>query len=339
MPGRRSRRPPPSTDSLVFRTRITEIFGVEYPLIQGGMRHVGRAPLVAAVANAGGLGFLSAHTQPSAQALQEEIFAARSLTGKPFGVNLTILPNLDVKPDDYARVIIDSGVPCVETAGGNPARFIAAFKQAGIKVLHKCTAVRFALKAQQLGADAVSITGFEAAGHPGEDYVPNLVLVPATAEKLQIPVVASGGFADGRGLVAALALGAEAISMGTRFLLTRESPMHEAVKARYLAATERDTAIVCGSIGDSTRVLKNSLTERILELEKAQSLGHDALLEMAGSRRWVAAAQAGDPEGGAFAAGVAVGLMHDIPSCRDLVDRIIREARDLIGDRLSRMIA
>jgi NAD(P)H-dependent flavin oxidoreductase YrpB (nitropropane dioxygenase family) len=339
MRGRRSRRPQPSTDSLVLRTRITGTFGVEYPLIQGGMRHVGRAGLVAAVANAGGLGFLSAHTQPSAQALQEEIAATRSLTAKPFGVNLTILPNLDVKPDDYARVIIEAGVPCVETAGGNPARFIAAFKQAGIKVLHKCTAVRFALKAQQLGADAVSITGFEAAGHPGEDHVPNLVLVPAAVDKLEIPVVASGGFADGRGLVAALALGAEAISMGTRFLLTRESPMHEAVKARYLAASERDTAVVCGSIGDSTRVLKNSLTERILELERAHCLSHDELLDMAGSRRWVEAAQAGDPEGGAFAAGVAVGLMHDLPTCAELVERIIREARDIIRDRLSMIVA
>jgi NADH:quinone reductase (non-electrogenic) len=323
----------------VFKTRITEIFGVKHPLIQGGMRHVGRAGLVAAVANAGGLGFVSAHTQPSAQALQDEIAATRALTAEPFGVNLTILSNLDVRPDEYARVIIESGVTCVETAGGNPARFIAAFKQAGLKVLHKCTAVRFALKAQQLGADAVSITGFEAAGHPGEDHVPNLVLVPATVEKLQIPVVASGGFADGRGLVAALALGAEGISMGTRFLLTRESPMHEAVKARYLAATERDTAIVCGSIGDSTRVLRNSLTERIVELEKAGSVGHDELLDLAGSRRWVDAAHAGDPEGGAFAAGMAVGLMHDIPSCRELVDRIMREAHEVVRDRLSKMVA
>lgn len=322
----------------MFNTRITELFGIQYPLIMGGMRHVGRAELVAAVANAGGLGFLSAHTLPSAAALREEIARVRSLTSKPFGVNLTILPGLNAKPEDYAEVIIDCGVSVVETAGGNPARFIAAFHQAGIKVLHKCTAVRFALKAQQLGADAVSITGFEAAGHPGEDYVPGLVLIPATVDKLEIPVVASGGFADGRGLVAALALGAEGISMGTRFLLTRESSMHEAVMQRYLQASERDTTLVCRSIGDSTRVLKNALTEQILELEKSAELSHEELLALAGSNRWVSAAIAGKPDDGAFAASMAVGLIEDIPSCAELIQRIIEEARETVSARLSGMI-
>ncbi len=322
----------------MFKTRITELFGIEYPLIQGGMRHVARAELVAAVANAGGLGFLSAHSLPSADALRQEIEKTRSLTSKPFGVNLTILPNLDVKPDDYAQVIIDSGVQCVETAGGNPAKFIAAFKAAGIKVLHKCTAVRFALKAEQLGADAVSITGFEAAGHPGEDYVPNMVLIPATVEKLKIPVVASGGFADARGLVAAFALGAEGVSMGTRFMMTQESPMHEAVKARYLAATERDTALICRTIGDSTRVLKNSLTAQILELEKTGHPSHDELMALASSARWVEAAKKGDPEDGAFAAGVAVGLIHSIPTCGELVQQIVTETRAIVGQRLKGMV-
>lgn len=322
----------------MFKTRITELFGIDYPLIQGGMRHVARAELVAAVANAGGIGFLSAHSLPSAEALGAEIKKTRSLTRKPFGVNLTILPHLDVKPDDYAKVIIDSGVQFVETAGGNPAKFIAAFKSAGIKVLHKCTAVRFAIKAEQLGADAVSITGFEAAGHPGEDHVPNLILIPATVDKVKIPVVASGGFADARGLVAALSLGAEGISMGTRFMMTRESPMHEAIKQRYLAATERDTTLVCRSIGDSTRVLKNSLTERILAMEKSGDCSHDALMDLASSQRWVRAAEAGDPEDGAFAAGVAVGLIHDIPSCQELVEQIVAEAKKIVRGRLMSIV-
>lgn len=322
----------------MYRTRITELFGIDYPIIQGGMRHVGRAELVAAVANAGGLGFLSAHTFPSIDALRLEIEKTRALTAKPFGVNLTILPNLDVKPDDYAQQIIASGVRYVETAGGNPAKYIAAFKDAGIKVLHKCTAVRFAVKAQQLGADAVSITGFEAAGHPGEDYVPSLILIPATVDKVNIPVLAAGGFADGRGLAAALCLGAEGISMGTRFLLTRESPMHAAVMERYLKATERDTTLVCRSLGDSIRVLKNSLTDKILEMEKAGSATHEELLDLAGSRRWVRAAEAGDPEAGAFAAGIAVGLMNDLPTCAELINGIVAQARKLVRERLANIL-
>jgi nitronate monooxygenase len=321
----------------MFKTRITDLFGIEYPLIQGGMRLVSRAELVAAVGDAGGIGFLSAHSLPSPEALREEIEKTRALTDKPFGVNLTILPKLAVKPEDSARVILDAGVTCVETAGGNPAKFITAFKEAGIKVLHKCTAVRFALKAEQLGADAGSMTGFEAAGHPGEDHVPNLVLIPAAVDQLQIPVVANGGFADGRGLVAALARGAEGVAMGTRFLMTRESPMPDAVKARYLAATERDTTLICRSIGDSTRVLKNALTEQILELEQSGTASHEELMALASSLRWVQAAERGDPDDGAYAAGIGVGLIHEIPGCRELVDRIIADARALIGQRLAGM--
>jgi len=322
----------------MFKTRITELFGIDYPLIQGGMRFVSRAELVAAVANAGGLGFLSAHSFPSPGALREEIEKVRSLTDKAFGVNLTILSKLSVKPEDSAKVILDAGVTCVETAGGNPAYFIAAFKEAGIKVLHKCTAVRFALKAQQLGADAVSLTGFEAAGHPGEDQVPNMVLIPAAVDQLTIPVVANGGFADGRGLVAALALGAEGIAMGTRFLMARESPMPEAVKARYLAATERDTTLICRSIGDSTRVLKNALTDQILELERAGA-DHDQLMTLASSQRWVSAVERGDADDGAYAAGMGVGLIRDIPSCDTLVQTIIADARAIINERLLRYAA
>jgi nitronate monooxygenase len=296
---------------------------------------VSRAELVAAVANAGGLGFLSAHSFPSPAALHEEIEKTRGLTSKPFGVNLTILPKLSVRPEDSARVILDAGITCVETAGGNPAHFIAAFKEAGIKVLHKCTAVRFALKAQQLGADAVSLTGFEAAGHPGEDHVPNMVLIPTAVDQLRIPVVANGGFADGRGLVAALALGAEGIAMGTRFLMVQESPMPEAIKARYLAATERDTTLICRSIGDTTRVLRNALTEQILEMEKVGA-GHDEIMALASGLRWVLATERGDPDDGAYAAGVGVGLIHDIPTCADLVQSIMSQARAVIDERLAR---
>lgn len=318
----------------MFKTRITDLFGIQYPLIQGGMRHVSRAELVAAVANAGGLGFLSAHSFPSPEALREEIERTRSLTDKPFGVNLTILPKLSVRPEDSARVILDAGVTCVETAGGNPAKFIAAFKEAGIKVLHKCTAVRFALKAEQLGADAVSMTGFEAAGHTGLDNVPNMILIPSAVDKLSIPVVANGGFADGRGLVAALALGAEGIAMGTRFLMTQESLMPDTVKARYLTASELDTALICHTIGDPTRVLKNAMTEQILELERTGTPTHDELMVFASSKRWVEAAEKGDPDDGAYAAGMAVGLMHEIPTCNELVQKIITDARAIINKRL-----
>ncbi|MNZ87427.1 Nitronate monooxygenase [compost metagenome] len=222
----------------------------------------------------------------------------------------------------------------METAGGNPTKFITAFKEAGIKVLHKCTAVRFALKAEQLGADAISLTGFEAAGHPGEDNVPNMVLIPSAVDKLKIPVVANGGFADGRGLVAALALGAEGIAMGTRFLMTKESPMSDTVKARYLAATERDTTLICRSIGDSTRVLKNALTDQILELERLGNTSHDELMALASGRRWVQAAEKGDPDDGAYAAGIGVGLIHEISTCDELMQKIIDDARAIIGKRL-----
>jgi nitronate monooxygenase len=323
----------------MFKTRITELFGIEYPIIQAGMRQVSQGELAAAVANAGGLGFIAAHSFPSPELLRREIEKVRSLTDKPFGVNLTILSKLSVKPEDSARVIIEAGVRYVETAGGNPAKFIAAFKAEGIKVLHKCTAVRFAVKAEQLGADAVSLTGFEAAGHPGEDHVSNLVLIPAAAAKLGIPIVANGGFADGRGLVAALSLGAEGISMGTRFLMTRESPMPDAIKSRYLAATERDTTLICRSIGDSTRVLKNKLVDEILALEAAGHADHDRLMALASSARWVEATLRSDPEDGAFAAGMAVGLVNDVPSCGELVERLVAEARDVIRQRLSAMAA
>lgn len=323
----------------MFQTRITQLFGIRHPIIQAGMRHVSQGRLAAAVANAGGLGFMTAHSFSTPDDLHREIELVRSLTDKPFGVNLTILSKLTVRPEDSARVIVEAGVRYVETAGGNPAKFIELFKSHGIKVLHKCTAVRFALKAQQLGADAVSLTSFEAAGHPGEDHVTSMVLIPAAAARLQIPIVANGGLTDGRALVAALALGAEGISMGTRFMLTRESPMHDAVKARYLAASERGTTLICGSVGDSTRVLQTQAALQIKELESKGEIGHDELLALASSQRWIDASLRGDPDGAAFAAGMGVGLIDDLPSCQDLIQRIMMEAAAVIQQRLFGMVA
>src|SRR5690606_15597613 len=238
-------------------TRLTRMLGIRYPILQGGMRFAARAELAAAVGEAGGLGFLSAHTLPNATGLRAEIARVRQLTDKPFGVNLTMLPaNKDLDYDGYVEAIIDSGVQVVETAGSNPATYIGLFKKAGVRVIHKCTTVRHALKAEQLGADAVSIDGFECAGHPGEDDVPGLVLIPTAASKLRIPVVACGGIADARQFVAALALGAEGVNMGTRFLLTQESPVHPAVKQRMVEATERDTVLIGRTYRDPTRLLK-----------------------------------------------------------------------------------
>lgn len=322
----------------ILNTRITQLFGIKYPIILSGMRHLGRAELVAAVGNAGGLGFISAHSFTSTRALAHEIARAQSLCSGPIGVNITILPYLDVQPEAYAETVIDSGVRCVETSGGNPATLIKMFKAAGIRVLHKCTAVRFARKAEELGADAVSITGFEAAGHPGGDDVSNLVLIPAAAAQIRVPILANGGLADGRGLVAALALGADGVSMGTRFALTHESILAERVKRFYLDASERDTRMICRSLGDPTRVLMNRLTKEILELEKVGASGIE-IMPLASSQRWVDAARADDPHDGAFAAGMAVGLIDDIPSCTDLVTKIVAQAELIVGQRLSPMFA
>jgi NADH:quinone reductase (non-electrogenic) len=318
----------------MFKTRITQLFGIAAPIVQGGMRHVARAELVAAVSNGGGIGFISAHTLPSAHALAEEITRTRRLTDKPFGVNLTILPSLQgANPDDYVAAILDSGVKFVETAGANPGKYIERFKTAGIAVMHKCTAVRFALKAQELGADAVSLTAFEAGGHPGEEQVPGMVLIPAAAAKLKIPFIASGGFATGAGLVAALALGAEGINMGSRFAVSKESPLPPAVKKLMLGATERDTRIILRSIGDSIRVVSNGLVERILKLESEGQTSREELIDLGGGPRWVRAAETNDPEGGAFAAGVSVALIDDCPSATELVGRIVEQARKVVDDR------
>jgi len=319
----------------MIRTRITELLGIEVPIVQGGMRWAARAELSAAVANAGGIGFLSAHTLPDGAALRAEIARARQLTKGPIGVNLTLLhSNTGIDYDGYVEAIVESGVAAVETAAANPARFLPAFKAAGIKVVHKCTTVRHALKAEQLGVDAVSIDGFECAGHPGEDDVPGLVLIPAAAAKLKIPMLACGGFADGRGLVAALALGADGINMGTRFLLTRESPLHPAIKSRMLQATERDTVLVGRSYGDSSRVLRNRVVDDALTMERRGGAQRADLAPLLGADRWMKAMAEGDVEGGAIPAGMVVGLIEDLPSCAELIARIVAEARALVQGRL-----
>lgn len=322
-----------------FKTRITELLGIDYPIVQGGMRWAARAELAAAVGNAGGMGFISAHTQPTPAALAQEMQRVRSLTNKPFGVNLTLLPaNTGLDYDGYVAAIIDAGVPAVETAGSNPAKYIEKFKAAGIKVMHKCTTVRHALKAEQLGADAVSIDGFECAGHPGEDDVPALVLIPAAAAKLKIPVMACGGFADGKGLIAALALGAEGINMGTRFLLTRESPLHANLKERFLQATERDTVLVGRSFRDPTRVWRNDAALKALEREKQGGATHHDLAPFTAAPRWMKAMEEGDLDSAAIPIGMVVGLINDVPSCAELIERIVSEAQALVRQRLPRAL-
>ncbi len=322
----------------MFHTRITELLGIDYPILQGGMRWAARAELAAAVANAGGIGFISAHTLPTAKDLEAEISKARALTSKPIGVNLTLLPsNTGLDYDGYVAAIVSNGVTAVETAGGNPARYIDTLKRAGVKIIHKCVTVRHALKAESLGVDAVSIDGFECAGHPGEEDVPGLVLIPSAASKLKIPVVACGGFADGRGLVAALALGAEGINMGTRFMLTQESPLHPALKDKFLHATERDTVLIGRSYGDSSRVMRNSVSAKVLELEKQGGVTHHDLLPLIGAKRWMDAMATGDVEGGAIPLGMSVALTNDLPSCAELIARIVSDARQIVQQRLAQI--
>lgn len=315
----------------MLTTRFCETFGVRHPVVQGGMQWVGRAELVAAVAEAGALGFLTALTQPTPEALAAEIRRCREMTDKPFGVNLTILPSINPPPyDEYRRVIIESGIGVVETAGFNPAEHIPEFHEAGVKVLHKCTSVRHALKAEKVGADAVSIDGFECAGHPGEDDVPGLVLIPAAVRRLSIPVIASGGFADGRGLVAALALGADGVNMGSRFLCTVESPVHHRVKERIVVGTERDTELIFRSLNNTARVASNTVSRKVVEILDGGGAFPDVRELVAGARgRKVF--EEGDLEAGIWSVGLTQGLIDDIPTVREAVDRIVAEAEELIA--------
>ncbi|HVV08413.1 nitronate monooxygenase family protein [Amycolatopsis sp.] len=322
----------------MVRTRFCDVFGVEHPIVQGGMQWVGRAGLVSAVANAGGLGFITALTQPTPEDLAREIARCRELTDKPFGVNLTILPSINPPPyTEYRDVIVDSGIPVVETAGFNPAEHLPAFRAGGVKVLHKCTSVRHAVKAQSLGVDGISIDGFECAGHPGEDDVPGLVLIPAAAEKITIPMVASGGFGDARGLVAALALGADGINMGTRFLATVEAPVHDMVKQRLVEATERDTDLIFRPLRNTARVARNSVsTEVVSILDKGGKF--EDVRELVAGARGRKVFETGDLDLGIWTAGLVQGLIHDIPTVAELIERIVGEARELISGRLTGLL-
>ncbi|MFI8975305.1 NAD(P)H-dependent flavin oxidoreductase [Nocardia asteroides] len=318
----------------MLRTRFCDVFGVEYPIVQGGMQWVGRAELVSAVANAGGLGFITALTQPTPDDLAAEIARCREMTDKPFGVNLTILPSINPPPyAEYRDVIVESGVPVVETAGFNPEAHLPAFHAAGVKVLHKCTSVRHAVKAQELGVDGISIDGFECAGHPGEDDIPGLVLIPAAARKITIPMVASGGFADARGLVAALALGADGINMGTRFLATVEAPVHENVKQRMVTASERDTELIFRSLRNTARVATNEVSLEVVRILDAGGT-FDDVRELVAGVRGRKVYEVGDTELGIWTVGMVQGLIDDIPTVAELIDRIVTEAHDLISKRL-----
>lgn len=322
----------------MLSTRFTKSFGIEYPIVQGGMQWVGRAELVAAVANAGGLGLVTALTQPDPDALVKEIARCREMTDKPFGVNLTILPAIKPPPyAEYRQAIIESGIRIVETAGSNPQEHIPEFKASGVKVLHKCTSVRHAIKAEQLGADAISIDGFECAGHPGEDDVPGLVLIPAAADKVSIPMIASGGFADGRGLVAALALGAEGVNMGTRFMCTAESPIHQSVKEQIVANDERQTDLILRTLHNTSRVARNSISQQVVAIERAGGATFDDVRDLVAGSRGRLVYEKGNPEHGVWSAGQVQGLIRDIPTVGNLVARIVREATEIIEGRLIAM--
>jgi nitronate monooxygenase len=323
-----------------MKTRITELFGIQHPIIQGGMHYVGYAELASAVSNAGGLGIITGLTQRTPELLAKEIARCRELTDKPFGVNLTFLPS--VTPPDYpgyVRVILESGVKIVETAGNNPQKWLPPLHEAGVKVIHKCTSVRHALKAESIGCDAVSVDGFECGGHPGEDDIPNMILLPRAAEELKIPFVASGGMADGRSLVAALALGADGMNMGTRFIATKEAPVHEQVKQAIVAASELDTRLVMRPLRNTERVLKNEAVDRLLEKERnlgANLKFEDIAEEVAGV--YPAIMQRGELNAGAWSCGMVAGLIRDVPSCKELIDRIMAQAEELIRGRLARLV-
>lgn len=322
-----------------MRTRFTELVGIRYPIVQGGMQWVGRAELAAAVSNAGGLGILTALTQPTPDDLAREIARCRTMTDKPFGVNLTILPTMTPPPyAAYRDAIIGSGVKIVETAGARPQEHVQALKAAGVIVIHKCTSVRHAVSAEKIGVDVISIDGFECAGHPGEDDTPGLILIPAAARVLKIPLIASGGIADGRGLAAALALGADGINMGTRFLATVEAPVHDNVKAKILASDERGTNIIFRSLHNTARVGKSAVSDQVVEiLSRADAKFEDVAHLVRGAQGRVVL-ETGDMDAGLYWASMAQGLIDDVPSCAELLERIMAEARTIVRDRLTPML-
>ena len=324
-----------------MRTRITELFGIKHPIIQGGMHRVGYAELAAAVSNAGGLGIITGLTQPTPEDLAREIDRCRDMTDQPFGVNLTFLPSFAAPPyPEYIRAIVEGGVRIVETAGRNPEQYLPALKANGIKVIHKCTSVRHSLTAERIGCDAVSVDGFECGGHPGEDDIPNMILLPRVAEELRIPFVASGGMADARSMVAALAPGADGINMGTRFIATKEAPAHDNVKRALVAANELQTRLIMRPLRNTERVLTNAAVEQILAIEcdkGAATTIEDIRHLVAGSenRRVL---QEGEMDAAAWSCGMVAGLIHDIPTCKELIDRIMQDAEEIINGRLEALL-
>nr|WP_273475632.1 nitronate monooxygenase family protein [Spongiibacter nanhainus] len=325
-----------------MKTRVTEMLGIQHPIIQGGMMAVGLAELASAVSNAGGLGIITALTQPTPDDLRKEIARCKEMTDKPFGVNVTLLPTINPVPyDEYVQAIIEGGVKVVETAGRSPEAFMPAFNAAGVKVIHKCTSVRHALKAEAIGCAAASVDGFECAGHPGEDDIPNMVLLPCAAAKLSIPMIASGGIGNGQGLAAALALGAEAVNMGTRFVATKEAPVHQNVKDMMVQSSELDTALIFRTLKNTARIYKNSIAKQVLEIESKPGDTDFTDLQplVAGKRGRENVLEKGDTDDGVWTAGLVMGLIDDIPSCQELVERMVSEAEAIIGQRLAGMLS
>ncbi len=322
-----------------MKTRVTELLGIRYPIIQGGMMWVGVAELAAAVSNAGGLGIVTALTQPTPDDLRREIERTRSMTDKPFGVNLTILPSVKPLPyTEYVAAIVESGVKIVETAGRSPKDFIDTFKAHGIKLLHKCTTVRHALSAERDGVDIISIDGLECAGHPGEDDVGGLVLIPAAARALRIPIVASGGIADGRGMAAALALGAEGVNMGTRFCVTQEAPIHPKIKQAMVQSSERDTTLIFRSLRNTARVFRNAIADEVRAIEsRPGGCEFEDIRPLVLGARGRAALQSGEVDDGIITAGQCIGLIDDVPTCAELLERMVAECRErlLIASRMT----
>ena len=324
-----------------MKTRITELLGIRYPIVQGGMQNVGYAELAAAVSNAGGLGIITGLTQPTPEDLDKEIRRCKEMTDKPFGVNLTILPTIKPVPyEEYARVICEAGIGVVETAGRNPEPFMPLFQQYGVKVVHKCTSVRHAIKAEKVGVAAVSVDGFECAGHPGEDDIPNLVLLPAAAAKLSIPMLASGGIGTGAQMAACLALGADGINMGTRFLATKEAPVHENIKQAIVAASELDTALIFRPLRNTARVYRNKVASRVneIEREKGAQMEFGLIQDMVAGAKGKVALSDGDVDYGIWTSGMVQGLINDIPTCEALIENIVSECRQVVQERMAALM-
>ena len=324
----------------MLKTRITELFGIKHPVIQGGMQWVGYAELVSAVSNAGALGILTALTQPTPEALTKEIERTREMTDQPFGVNLTVLPTISPPPyEEYAQAIVGAGIKIVETAGRSPEPYMELFKEYDVKVIHKCTSVRHALKAQSVGVSAITIDGFECAGHPGEDDIPSLVLLPQAAEALDIPVAGCGGFSDAKSLVAALALGGEAIVMGTRFMATKEAGIHQNVKDRMTEADERSTNLMFRTLHNTARVFKNSISDQVVEIESTGTATFEDVKDLVAGQRGRVVFEKGDMEHGIWSAGISVARVKDIPTCKEMVSRLVSGAEDIIDGRLQQVKA